>query len=86
MNARVAAGKAFRMTYSVGGKVQPPVLVVDALDVDAADRAVLLHAAGQAGYGGEEVRILAVDDLEASTRASAPVLVPYPAAETQALG
>lgn len=84
MNARVAAGKAFRMTYSVGGRVQPSVLVVDALDVDAADRAVLLHAAGQAGYGGEEVRILAVDDLDAGARASVPPALP--AAETQALG
>lgn len=55
--------KLYKMRYCVGASVKP-ALVIHAPDMDTADREVLLYAADQPDYAGEEVRILAATEID----------------------
>lgn len=59
----ILTGKLFKLRYVVGGAVQPAV-VVHAESMSAADAEVLLHAAEQLEYAGEEVRILSAAEID----------------------
>lgn len=62
----ILTGKLFKHIYSVGGSVKPPV-IVSAPDMGNADAQVLLYAATEPGYGGEDVRILSVTEIDLET-------------------
>lgn len=58
----ILTGKLFKMRYAVANRVQP-TLVIHADSMDFADREVLLYAAEQPDYTGEEVRILEATEI-----------------------
>lgn len=59
------SGKLFKFRYAVNGSVKPPV-VIHALNMTDADAAVLLYAAEQPGYNGEEVHVLSATEIDVS--------------------
>jgi hypothetical protein len=58
--------KLFKIQYAVGGEVKPP-LVVWTTDMAAADAEVLLFAAAQPEYDGQNLRILAATEIDPET-------------------
>lgn len=59
----ILTNKLYKIRYAVAGKVQPQ-LIIHAVSADEADAETLLYASEQKGYDGEEVRILAMTELE----------------------
>lgn len=59
---RTITGNVYRVRYAVAGAVRPAVLV-EASSASDADTAVLLHASAQPGYAGEEIRVLALEEI-----------------------
>lgn len=62
----ILTGKLFKHRYSVGGSVKPAV-IVSASDMTAADTEVLLYAASEPGYAGEQVLILSATEIDLET-------------------
>jgi hypothetical protein len=58
----IITDKLYKIRYAVAGKVQPQILI-HAGSADAADAEVLLYASEQEGYDNEEVRILALSEI-----------------------
>jgi hypothetical protein len=56
--AQVLSGNLYEMKYAINRQVS--TLLIEATSVDEADTAVLNHASSQPGYGGQEIRIVAV--------------------------
>jgi hypothetical protein len=60
-----SSSRYLKYRYAVGGAVQPAI-IVQAETVTAADTEVLLYAADQPGYAGEDIRILSVTEIDLS--------------------
>jgi hypothetical protein len=59
----VITDKLYKIRYAVASKVQPQ-LVVQAADATQADAETLIYASEQEGYDDEEVRILALSEID----------------------
>jgi hypothetical protein len=59
----IITDKLYKIRYAVAGKVQPQ-LIIHAGSADEADAETLLYASEQEGYDGEEVRILAMTEVD----------------------